>query len=129
VQILDSIKSALTGLPASTYPSLENLKLAKPAGCDVCHHFGYDGRISILEELELTPTIEKLIAGGTAATTGTTTGATGGMTNSASTRSDGREDHGKWGWLGLIGLVGLLGLRRQPDAGHRVDTTRTSAQR
>jgi len=72
-------------------------------------------------------------SGGTAATTGTTTGSTsgmtGGMTNSTSTRGEGREDHGKWGWLGLIGLVGLLGLRRHSDAGHRVDTTRTSAQR
>jgi MYXO-CTERM domain-containing protein len=68
-------------------------------------------------------------SGGTTATTGTTAGSTSGMTNSTSTRGDGREDHGKWGWLGLIGLVGLLGLRRHSDAGHRVDTTRTSAQR
>ena len=57
------------------------------------------------------------------------TGTTSGMTTSTPARNDGREDHGKWGWLGLLGLVGLLGLRRHPDAGHRVDTTRTSAQR
>ena len=62
---------------------------------------------------------------GTAATTGTTSG----MTTSAAPRTETRDDNSKWGWLGLLGLAGLLGLRRHPDAGHRVDTTRTSAQR
>jgi|RhiMethySRZTD1v2_1073278.scaffolds.fasta_scaffold795921_2 MYXO-CTERM domain-containing protein len=62
---------------------------------------------------------------GTAATTGSTSG----MTTSTPARNDGRDDSGKWGLLGLLGLVGLLGLRRHSDAGHRVDTTRTSAQR
>jgi MYXO-CTERM domain-containing protein len=61
---------------------------------------------------------------GTAATTGTTSG----TTTSSMNRDEDRGDHGKWGWLGLLGLVGLMGLRRQPDT-HRVDTTRTSAQR
>jgi type II secretory ATPase GspE/PulE/Tfp pilus assembly ATPase PilB-like protein len=63
------IKAALTGLPAGTYPSPESTPLAKPVGCPACHHFGYQGRISIMEELEITPKLEELIANGTAATT------------------------------------------------------------
>jgi MYXO-CTERM domain-containing protein len=59
---------------------------------------------------------------------GATTGTTSGTTTSTAARTDG-EDRGNWGWLGLLGLAGLLGLRRPSDAGHRVDSTRTSAQR
>jgi type IV pilus assembly protein PilB len=63
------IKAGLHGLPESSYPPVETTQLAKPVGCQVCHHFGYDGRISILEQLEITPKLEDLIANGTAATT------------------------------------------------------------
>jgi type II secretory ATPase GspE/PulE/Tfp pilus assembly ATPase PilB-like protein len=57
------------GLPAGAHPALDNLKLGKPVGCDACHHFGYQGRISIMEQLEITSELEDLIAHGTAATT------------------------------------------------------------
>jgi type II secretory ATPase GspE/PulE/Tfp pilus assembly ATPase PilB-like protein len=63
------IKSALQGLPENIRPSLENLQLARPVGCSACHHFGYQGRINILEQLEITPKLERLIASGTTATT------------------------------------------------------------
>jgi type II secretory ATPase GspE/PulE/Tfp pilus assembly ATPase PilB-like protein len=66
------IKTALHGLPDSSHPPFENIQLAKPVGCPTCHHFGYEGRISILEQLEITPKIEELIANGTAATTAIT---------------------------------------------------------
>ncbi len=63
------IKTALRDMPASSHPPFEGIKLAKPIGCANCHHFGYKGRISILEQLEITPKMEYLIASGTAATT------------------------------------------------------------
>jgi len=63
------IKTALHGLPETAYPKLEGAKLAKPVGCKVCHHFGYQGRLSIMEQLEITPRMEAIIAGGTAGTT------------------------------------------------------------
>lgn len=63
------IKTALKGLPVGSYPPLDNLKLGKPVGCNACHHFGYQGRIGILEQLEITQKMEALIANGTAATT------------------------------------------------------------
>ena len=64
-------------------------------------------------------------------TSGTTgaAGTTSSMTTATPARSDGRDDRGNWGWVGLLGLAGLLGLRRHNDAGQRVDTSRTSAQR
>jgi type II secretory ATPase GspE/PulE/Tfp pilus assembly ATPase PilB-like protein len=63
------IKTALHGVPENLYPSLENIKLGKPVGCKACHHFGYQGRLAILEQLEITHKMEELIANGTAATT------------------------------------------------------------
>jgi type II secretory ATPase GspE/PulE/Tfp pilus assembly ATPase PilB-like protein len=65
------IKAALHGMPENAHPSLENAKLSKPVGCPVCHHFGYQGRINILEQLEITAKVEELIATSTAATTAT----------------------------------------------------------
>ncbi|HEY2004382.1 MAG TPA: GspE/PulE family protein [Candidatus Saccharimonadia bacterium] len=63
------IKTAVKGLPTGSYPSLDNLRIGKPVGCKACHHFGYQGRISILEQFEVTPKMEELISTGTAATT------------------------------------------------------------
>jgi type II secretory ATPase GspE/PulE/Tfp pilus assembly ATPase PilB-like protein len=63
------IKAALHGLAEDAHPPVETATLAKPVGCPACHHFGYQGRISILEQLEITPKLEELIANGTAATT------------------------------------------------------------
>jgi len=62
------IKTALADLPETSYPPLEGLQLAKPVGCPICHHFGFIGRINILEQLEITPKMEALIAKGTATT-------------------------------------------------------------
>ncbi|HVQ43533.1 MAG TPA: GspE/PulE family protein [Candidatus Saccharimonadia bacterium] len=66
---LAQIKAAIDGLPEDSHPTLEGLKLYQAVGCKVCHHFGYQGRINILEQLEITPKMEELIAKGTAATT------------------------------------------------------------
>lgn len=63
------IKTATNGLPEPDRPALENVQLYKPVGCKVCHHFGYQGRINIMEQLEITSKMEELIAHGTAATT------------------------------------------------------------
>jgi type II secretory ATPase GspE/PulE/Tfp pilus assembly ATPase PilB-like protein len=62
------IKTALADLPANSYPALEDLQLARPVGCNACHHFGFQGRINILEQLEITSKMEALIAKGTATT-------------------------------------------------------------
>lgn len=63
------VRTILKGAPEGSYPSLETVKLAKAVGCPTCHHFGYKGRISILEQLEITDKMEEIIATGTAATT------------------------------------------------------------
>lgn len=65
---LSQIKAALEGLSETDYPALDGLLLYQPVGCPVCHHFGFQGRINILEQLEITPKIEELIARGTAIT-------------------------------------------------------------
>jgi type IV pilus assembly protein PilB len=65
---LVQIKAALVGLPEGSYPKLENAQLAVAVGCSVCHHFGYQGRINLMEQLEITSKMEQLIAKGTAVT-------------------------------------------------------------
>jgi type II secretory ATPase GspE/PulE/Tfp pilus assembly ATPase PilB-like protein len=62
------IKTALEGLPADSHPELAKLELFGPVGCPQCHHFGYIGRINIMEQLEITHKMETLIAQGTAIT-------------------------------------------------------------
>jgi type II secretory ATPase GspE/PulE/Tfp pilus assembly ATPase PilB-like protein len=63
------IKTATNSLPEHDRPNLEGQQLYQAVGCNACHHFGYQGRISIMEQLEITPKMEDLIARGTAATT------------------------------------------------------------
>jgi len=63
------IKTALHGLPKESQPDYDAIKLYKPVGCDKCHHFGYAGRVSIIEQLDMTPKMQALISAGTAATT------------------------------------------------------------
>lgn len=63
------IKTVLRGVPDSAHPIIDGIKLGKPNGCKVCHHFGYEGRLSIMEQLEITPKMESIVASGTAATT------------------------------------------------------------
>ena len=67
-QLLE-MKTVLGTLDPSLYPELEHAKLHRPVGCDHCHHFGYVGRISLIEQLIMTPSLEAMITGATAATT------------------------------------------------------------
>ncbi len=59
------IKSIVARMHDSSKPSIDNIKLGKPVGCSACHHFGFSGRLSIMEQLEITPKIENFIAKGT----------------------------------------------------------------
>lgn len=68
-QQLIEIKTVLGDLPAKSYPSLEGLKLHEAVGCDKCHHFGYLGRLCVVEQMLLTPDLESLIGRATSATT------------------------------------------------------------
>jgi type II secretory ATPase GspE/PulE/Tfp pilus assembly ATPase PilB-like protein len=66
---LAQVKAALHHLPNSAQPVLDKVKLLAPVGCNACHGFGFQGRISIMEQLEITPKIAQLIATGNTATT------------------------------------------------------------
>jgi type II secretory ATPase GspE/PulE/Tfp pilus assembly ATPase PilB-like protein len=68
-QEIAQVKDALKGMPESAHPPIENFKLAKPVGCPACHHFGYQGRISIMEQFEITPDMETMIANSNSGTT------------------------------------------------------------
>jgi type IV pilus assembly protein PilB len=68
-QEASTIRETLKGLPQGADQKLDNLEIYGPVGCDACHHFGYQGRISLMEQLEITPKIAELIASGTASTT------------------------------------------------------------
>lgn len=63
------IKTVMSHLPEAAQPHYETLKLYKAVGCDKCHHFGYRGRINILEQLAVSPVMEELISHGNSATT------------------------------------------------------------
>jgi type II secretory ATPase GspE/PulE/Tfp pilus assembly ATPase PilB-like protein len=66
---INQIKAAFHDLPAERIPQLDGVQLARPVGCGQCHHFGYQGRISILEQMKITTNMEKLIANSSLATT------------------------------------------------------------
>ncbi|MBW4061410.1 type II/IV secretion system protein [Candidatus Saccharibacteria bacterium] len=68
-QQLLEITTALQGVDPSLYPALEHIKLAKSVGCEQCHHFGYSGRISLIEQLSMTPELEAMITQASSATT------------------------------------------------------------
>jgi type II secretory ATPase GspE/PulE/Tfp pilus assembly ATPase PilB-like protein len=69
-QELLELKTAFHSLPAKRRPELEDsLKLYKSKGCPVCHHFGYKGRLSIIEQLDMTEKLQNLISRSTSATT------------------------------------------------------------
>jgi type II secretory ATPase GspE/PulE/Tfp pilus assembly ATPase PilB-like protein len=63
------LKTAFHSLPEKRRPELDDIKLYKPVGCNVCHQFGYKGRLSIIEQLDMSPKMQELVAKGTAATT------------------------------------------------------------
>lgn len=58
------VTEALQGVPDQP----EELTFYKPVGCDECHHIGYQGRISILEQFEVTEKIRTEIAENSAIT-------------------------------------------------------------
>jgi type IV pilus assembly protein PilB len=67
-QVLE-IKTALHNLPAAQQPNFDTMKLYTAPGCDACHHFGYKGRLSLIEQLDISPKLQDLIAHATATTT------------------------------------------------------------
>lgn len=66
---LAHIKTIVHDLPSGTYPPLEGITLSRPVGCNKCHHYGFLGRISIMEQMVITPAMEKMIAASSLATT------------------------------------------------------------
>jgi type II secretory ATPase GspE/PulE/Tfp pilus assembly ATPase PilB-like protein len=61
-EIAAQIKHALHTLPANLRPNLEKMKLFKGKGCEYCNGYGYLGRISIHEQLHITPKLEALLS-------------------------------------------------------------------
>ncbi len=68
-QELLEIKTVLHSIPETRRPDVENITLFKPVGCQNCHHFGFKGRFSVLEQLDVTDNLQDLISHGTGATT------------------------------------------------------------
>jgi type IV pilus assembly protein PilB len=58
-EILEKIEKELEGIAHSP---VEKTVFYKPAGCSLCNHTGYKGRIGILELIQIDPEFEKLIA-------------------------------------------------------------------
>jgi len=58
-EILEKIEKELEGVAHSP---VEKTVFYKPAGCSLCNHTGYKGRIGILELIPIDPEFEKLIA-------------------------------------------------------------------
>ena len=63
------LKTAFHDLPEAERPKLEGVKLYKAVGCEYCHHFGYDGRIAVIELMVMSAKLQDLIGHATAATT------------------------------------------------------------
>jgi type II secretory ATPase GspE/PulE/Tfp pilus assembly ATPase PilB-like protein len=63
------IKAVFQDLPQEHQPDLSNIRLYRAVGCEHCHHFGYNGRIAIMELMVTTPKLQDLIGHATAATT------------------------------------------------------------
>jgi type II secretory ATPase GspE/PulE/Tfp pilus assembly ATPase PilB-like protein len=64
-----AIKAAFHDMAEADRPKTEGVKLYKAVGCEACHHFGYDGRIAIIELMEMSVKLQALIGQATAATT------------------------------------------------------------
>ncbi|MEX0749144.1 MAG: GspE/PulE family protein [Candidatus Saccharimonadales bacterium] len=56
--VIATITKAMQGLP--DLPA--EIMLYKPVGCDQCHNIGYQGRLSILEQFEMSPAINEEIS-------------------------------------------------------------------
>lgn len=59
-----TIQAALQNVPETLYKASDTIELVRGKGCDACTGFGFHGRISILEMLEMTPDMEKLVTSG-----------------------------------------------------------------
>jgi type II secretory ATPase GspE/PulE/Tfp pilus assembly ATPase PilB-like protein len=66
---LKEIKGHLANLNSKIVTVPEKLTLYKAKGCEKCNSFGYEGRFAIVEQLHMSPTMQQMIAGGTAQTT------------------------------------------------------------
>jgi type II secretory ATPase GspE/PulE/Tfp pilus assembly ATPase PilB-like protein len=68
-EVAEEIRAELSKLPAKMRPNLDKITLYRGEGCAQCNHFGYRGRIGLIEQMPITPAMEKLISDSTAATT------------------------------------------------------------
>ena len=58
----NKIKQALHTLPAASRPTLDKIKLYAGKGCEYCNGYGFLGRISIHEQLSISPKLEALLS-------------------------------------------------------------------
>ncbi len=65
----DKIRLDLKGVPASVYQPTKDITLTRGKGCNACSGFGYKGRISLLEMLEMTAAMEALVVSDAASST------------------------------------------------------------
>ncbi len=65
----NQIKAALRNVSSAIYQPTEKITLSRGKGCESCNNYGYFGRISLLEMLEMTPAMEAIVSSGTGAST------------------------------------------------------------
>jgi type II secretory ATPase GspE/PulE/Tfp pilus assembly ATPase PilB-like protein len=63
---LAEISGAMESVPKNIFKMPESVTLYKAKGCEKCNDFGYQGRVAIIEQLSMTPEMQKFIAKGTA---------------------------------------------------------------
>ncbi len=66
---VEYITKAMSSLPKSIFKLGEKITLYKPKGCNLCNGYGYKGRLAIIEQLVMTPTMAQFISKGTAEVT------------------------------------------------------------
>jgi type II secretory ATPase GspE/PulE/Tfp pilus assembly ATPase PilB-like protein len=59
---IDIIRKTLTNLPQKLHPKPEGITLKRGKGCPECHGIGYLGRVGIVEQLQITEAIKKLMS-------------------------------------------------------------------
>jgi general secretion pathway protein E len=62
VKTIDIIRKTLTNLPQKLHPKPEGITLKRGKGCPECHGIGYLGRVGIVEQLQITEAIKKLMS-------------------------------------------------------------------
>lgn len=66
---LETFRTKLANLPETARPELDHITLYRAIGCEACHKIGYKGRVMVLEQLPMTPEVEKFIGGSVSGTT------------------------------------------------------------